>query len=361
MAHSTSLEITSASIGTAQCYHEDPRQQPHKDHTACGTISTAYQAGGTWDEMAEDRWEKVADHSTKEPGGATEPANDADESSNVMDMLKSSASQEFTGRSVVDLEQMMNQRREAPTPDILATLELLDDDPERLHTSQDNLGEEQYPCPFPQMSHGFSPVAGPEGQRAANVSAEVAQTLTRIRTMEHEKLSLGEVIRGNIVPAITEEANRATMLMQPKTPYHSGSKQAATKPSAPATTKKKPKKRRGRGSYKCTLCGAKKENHICRAVSIAEAGTQTVEIMSLDEISNGCKTIAVGMYHPADDEAKEGRHTLAKPDQKKLELPTGASWTQISDAWSIQGGQAPFTYKMTLYIDSDEEIESVPV
>ena len=196
-----------------------------------------------------------------------------DDRSNVTKTLERSISQEFTTAILdMDLEQIVDEQ-EAPSPDILATLELLDDDPTGLSTTCTH-DQEAFNLAFSNESQDvkqplqlapapsfISPAEHLEAQ-SASFSTVAAHMQSNILAIEHEKQSLAEVIHAHAVPGMREGAKKSTILLQPKPPDYSQSKQASTTISntntATATTKKKSKKRGGKGSYRCTFCGAKK-------------------------------------------------------------------------------------------------------
>lgn len=202
-------------------------------------------------------------------------------------------SHDSTGVSSEDRGQA-GYLREASTPDILATLELLGNDGEETHESQVQLVD-------------LSATNDPTTETGLDASS--------IFTIGQEKRTLGETIRPKNVPGMAEDQKRASFVLQPKPPPE----YADLKPAAKKTRtirkesprrpegKTKTKKRGGKGSYRCTFCGAKKENHICRAIAIVDKGTQTEENMHTE----GCRFVTVGTYVPADGVANESKDATA--------------------------------------------------
>lgn len=163
----------------------------------------------------------------------------------------------------------------------------------------------QYANPFQEFPHAPTLESGSE-TNAIHVTADEEQ----MQSLEKEKICLENA---------TENSTDSSQ---------SKADEAKARASSQDTAEKKSKKRGGRGSYRCTLCGAKKEYHICQAIRIAEAGTQTVEAVSLtSELSKGSKLIAVGEFHPAVNKTRDdGGGTLTRchsnsPDESPAEKP----------------------------------------
>lgn len=328
--------------------------------------------------MSDDSSGEAVGMSTQQPDRIKPaPALDADgTSTRVMDIQAPTNSQELNDFSVADFEPI---QREEAKPDTLTTFGLLENDTRgEFPASQEALQDvfESHDTTAAQQATGAD----------INASGDLAQMITRIQPSD-DKQSLGELIQDATVPLLPGDETRAKIIKQSEPPpRYSGQKPAASKATARESiphspTRRKAKKRGGKGSYRCTRCGKRKENHICQAfiVPSAEAGTQTEETVQTE----GSKFLVVGRYCPADDSVLASRghenpsaslhtgNTTTRPREAtdEVSIPRSSRKEQRAQTdhyLNLLDNPSPEEQDLlvtanTSYVDSDEEIETVAV
>lgn len=244
------------------------------------------------------------------------------------------------GRGVCDTERIGSQ-----LDDDLLEYNLTSLEPLRNNTKDDLTSKESH-------NDRTSPV-----EVGVPASENVALMLSRLHSADHAKeQTIGEsdeelaFLGSKRDQTVAEMAQRALLPdspdQKPAARRTTASSQSDTANTPRPATKRKNKKRGGKGSYRCTLCGLRKENHLCRAISIAEKGTQTEENLQTD----GCTFLVVGEYVESVDHEGQGTDSPSIDNHEVNNHHEVVRYAQEKDVAAYTG----HTYGVEEHLDQED-------